>query len=219
MMSEEKENRGWRYFLDVFRDQGGGKPGKQGYLLAGLLMLGVLLMFSGSFFRGREEPAPAPGQDPEDLLQRMETAEAGYDRKLQEKLAGLLEGIEGVSNVEVLVTYYDRGEKEYARKVDEETRETSEEDGGGGMREVLEVSKSSEYATVTEADGIEAPLVKTERLPQIKGVLVVGGGLKNERLKLEVLRSLQSILGLPAHRIAVMPGVKIFEDERSELGE
>ena len=56
-----------------------------------------------------------------------------------------------------------------------------------------------------ETGGGERPLVIYERKEQYRGVLVVASGVEDMRLKAQVIEALSSLLGLPHHRIVVLP--------------
>jgi stage III sporulation protein AG len=75
----------------------------------------------------------------------------------------------------------------------------------GGTREINEIDLNQEYVLLRDAGGSEKPLLISENMPRLSGILVVAQGMENSLLRLRVVRAIQSLLDLPVHRIAVLP--------------
>jgi stage III sporulation protein AG len=88
---------------------------------------------------------------------------------------------------------------------EESRRQTSEGDSEGGNREIVEETSRSTYVVLRDSLGNEVPLVAEERKPLYRGVLVVAAGVDDPAVKARVIEALQVLLGLPAHRITVLP--------------
>jgi len=121
------------------------------------------------------------------------------------KLAALLEQIRGVSNVQIYATLEDIGDKELAYDQEQSVRRTEEQDGGGGDRNLIEETSRHTYVILRDAQGREIPLVIRENKPLYRGVVVVADGVENPVVKAQVVEALRSVLGLPYHRISVLP--------------
>jgi len=61
------------------------------------------------------------------------------------------------------------------------------------------------YVLLRDPQGNELPLVVEEGEPRYRGVLVVARGVEDPEVKARVIEALQVLLGLPAHRITVLP--------------
>lgn len=193
----------WEKWSTLFDGTGAeeGKRVKTGTLLIILLVLGVgLLLINSLFSPGREkeaapaaplEDAPAAGLSPEEQLSR--------------RLAEILSRIRGVSEVEIFLTPGVSGRLEPAVDEEQSRRQTSEGDSDGGSREIIEETVRKSYVILKDPQGNERPLVMEESEPRYRGVLVVAAGVEDDAVKLNVVEALQALLGLPAHRITVLP--------------
>ncbi len=187
------------YLNDLWK---GGKEGKnKNYLLLILLILGIILMLGGTFFSS--SPKTDPFQSQPVLIEGISAQ--SYEKELAGSLRAILEQIEGISKAEVFISF-DTGEESFFAQVQEESsRETTENDSEGGTREINEITSRQDYVLLRDANGGEKPLLLSENKPRISGILVVAKGLENGPVRLKVIRAIQSLLNLPAHRIAVLP--------------
>ena len=188
------------FFKDLWE---GGKEGKnKNLLLLILLILGIILMFSSSFWGPSSEKTPSQLQ-PGALIP--ESPKDDYEKELVKSLQAVLEQIEGISKVEVFINFETSGESIFALVQNESSRETIENDSEGGPREINEIDLNQEYVLLRDAGGSEKPLLISENMPRLSGILVVAQGMENSLLRLRVVRAIQSLLDLPVHRIAVLP--------------
>lgn len=195
------------YVVDFLTKIWGNLQGKKkNTFLLLLLLLGVLLMFSSSIFHLFPSRPSAKLNQVENLPGVSSyKAQDNYEEELTEKLTGILEQIEGISEARVLITFETSKESVFAGVAEESTKETVEKDTEGGTRDILEKGRKEEYVLLQEGGGGEKALLIMEKKPRIAGIMVVAKGAENSRLRLEVLRAIQSLMGLPAHRIAVLP--------------
>lgn len=189
----------WSRFFDSAPGEGGRF--KTGKLLFILLAVGLALLLFNSFF-GRSGEKEAPAQSDE----RVEgTGTSAGEEKMRRDLAEVLGQIEGVSEVEIYLTPESSGRRELVADQEQSRRQTSEGDREGGTREVVEETERQTYVILRDQQGHEAPLVVEEGEPGYRGVLVVARGVDNYEAKGRVVEALQVLLGLPAHRITVLP--------------
>lgn len=186
----------WR---DLFQASGQEKKAGMNRFLLLILLLGIILMFAGPFLSRPQKPVAI--KEEEKILPR----HVENETDLAVALENILEHIDGISNVQVLINYAAGKEGIYAFSVDESKRVSQEMDREGGTREVEETNRREEQVLFRNAGGGEEALLLKEIMPEIKGVLVVARGAENIYLQLEVVRAIQSVLQLPAHRIAVLP--------------
>jgi stage III sporulation protein AG len=203
-VSKEKEKKNILELITKFW-QGGGKEGrKKNYLLLSFLLLGIVLMFSSSFFTPRQRLSDVRDNG-ESLVFPTIDLQKDDERELTEALQGILEHINGISNVRVFISFNSTEEIVYAQTTEDNVRETTEVDREGGRREIYESNNNSDYVILRDAGGGEKPLQLTKKMPLIKGILVVANGAENASLRLKVVRAIESVLELPTHRIAVLP--------------
>lgn len=166
------------------------KPKKE-QLLIGVLV-GVLLLVIA---------IPVPKEDKQTPEKTKETEEAVIAvPALEEQLKSILEKISGVGEVEVFITYEDKG-----RLVVEKDESFSEElvqetDSNGGTRTTNTTKNDRETVYGSE----EAPYVIQEITPTVKGVLVVAEGGGNAAVKKQILETIEALFGLDTHKISIM---------------
>ena len=140
---------------------------------AALLAL-VLFLTSGVFGSCRESPASAAEEEPKT------TAETG--EMLEKRLESVLSKMAGVGKVTVMLTLEQTSEQVLAS----DGRSSSSEAG---------ISSESRPATVTTS-GRESPIVLTERMPRVRGVIVVAEGAANIAVRMNISAAVSTVLGI-----------------------
>lgn len=123
-----------------------------------------------------------------------------YANYLEDKLAGILSNISGAGTVKVMITLDGGMKYEYATENQEIT--TSNEVGGNIN---TKITKSEEVVLVT-INGKSTPLVIKETYPDICGVVVVASGASNALVKLNMMRSITTLLNIKESCIQIMVG-------------
>lgn len=126
-----------------------------------------------------------------------------YVEYLEEKLARVLSQMDGVGEVEVMITVSDAGESVVEKDETAESTVTSENDSGGGTRTVTESSSENVTIYVETKDGTY-PYIQKEKLPTVEGVVVVAEGGGNPTVVSEISESVKALLKVEAHRIRVV---------------
>jgi stage III sporulation protein AG len=166
-----------------------------------ILLAGLVLLVSTAPER---KPAVQSVAEPA-LLSAPEEVWSDFQTRLERSLAGTLTQIAGVGEVRVLLTV-DGSRREYLANQTKEVRTTVENDRAGVERQVTEERTTIQYVLVTDnARKGEQPIIVQEGRPPIRGVLVIADGARDPRVRLDILRAVETVLGVPAHRIQVMP--------------
>ncbi len=204
-MPDKKQNNMWHALRQALFLNKSLEGRKRSYLLLALLFLGIILMLAGSIFSpSKKIPATdyrKTGDDAGDFVAVVNL----YEKDLSQSLQQVLEHIDGISRVEVFINFAGTKESIFGLTHEESSKQTAESDREGGQREVLEKNCKEDYVLLREAGGGERPLLLSENMPRITGILVVAEGAENSFLRLEVVRAIQGALHLPVHRIAVLP--------------
>ncbi len=178
------------------------------YLLI-LGFLGILLVVLGNLV-GQEKPVRLPSQDaqPQAGWEGAVSASplSSLEEAMEKRLGEILSRVEGAGQVRVKVFLAGTGETVYATNEMVRTVKTTEADAEGGTREVVEEEQSQEVVYERLDGGREKPATVQTRGAEIRGVLVVAEGAADSRVKARLTSAVQSLLDLPAYRIAVLPG-------------
>ena len=117
--------------------------------------------------------------------------------KLADSIENILGKIDGITEVSVLVTYDDSGERKVLSSQNTEYNILQEEDYQGGVRKEESSKISNEY--VYSGD---IPYVVTETKPSVCGVLVVYKG--NQSLAKDITEAVKVLTGADYNRIKVL---------------
>ncbi|MDI3256607.1 MAG: stage III sporulation protein AG [Kyrpidia sp.] len=168
-------------------------------------VLGVVLIGLGTWNRGvpgaqiKTPTAPAPARPEGEGSAEMQAYEHAYE----EQLTHLLSRLQGVQNVRVMVNVDSTEEVVYARNDQDQRQTINETDKQGGTRVTTNLTSNDQV--VLTGQGSE-PLVVKRLRPQVRGVMVVAKGAEDARIQAEIVQAVQAALGVPPHRIAVLPG-------------
>lgn len=130
-------------------------------------------------------------------------AEDQYAEVLEKRLAEVLSQVEGVGQVQVMITLKSSGELVLDRETPVMRSSTSETDSQGGSRTISQVEMGD--SVVYRSQGSEsAPYVIKTLSPEIEGVLVVAQGAGDAAIKRTVTAVVQALFGVEAHRVSVV---------------
>nr|WP_218623554.1 stage III sporulation protein AG [Thermoanaerobacter sp. CM-CNRG TB177] len=167
-----------------------------------IFLIGLILLIGASAL---SKPRPSNNNDNKELvLAQKESSSEDYAQKLEKDLKNILSKIEGVGNVEVLITLNSDEEVVAAMDVVESSTTTNEKDSSGGIRETIQTESNNRVVTSQDTSGQNAPIVLKRIMPEIRGVIVVADGAKDPRLRYELSSAVQTALGIPAYKVKVI---------------
>ena len=146
-------------------------------ILAGLFLIGALLLFFSSSFDNSEVKKEAV----------FDTAE--YTKELEDRLTSLISSIEGVGNVSVVITL-DSG------SISAFLYDESERINSGG-------TETEKKAVLTDNGNKGNPISTYEEMPKIRGVGIVCSGGGNDVIRKKVTDLAYSLTGVSKNRIFV----------------
>lgn len=166
------------------------------YLL-GAALLAVILI-----------PAPGgeSGKETKSASQTVQTAakETGQTAQLEKQLTWALSQVEGVGEVEVMITLESTGTKVVEKDHPASSTSSEQTQEGGGTQN--STSADTDETTVYEknADGAQTPYVISETLPQIRGVLVVAQGGSDPVIIRQIQEAVMALFHIDVNKIKVM---------------
>lgn len=125
-----------------------------------------------------------------------------YAGEQEKKLEKLLTKVEGIGEVDVMVTVASSEEKRTLQQEDHTSSTSSELDSSGGTRNQTSGSSKTEPVLVGE-DGKE-PYVVQVQSPQVEGVLVVAQGAGTGVIDSEIIAAVEALFPIEPHKIKVM---------------
>ena len=130
-----------------------------------------------------------------------------YELRLEQRIRDVLKKVDGVGEVDVMLTLFSSSEK--VLRVDKERSRatTSETDSSGGTRQQADESLR-ESTVLAGGSGSGEPVVEKELAPEISGIVISAQGGGNASVQKEISEAMQALLGLPAHKIKVLKRVE-----------
>lgn len=130
-----------------------------------------------------------------------------YELRLEQRVRDVLKNVDGVGEVDVMLTLSSSSEK--VLRVDKERSRatTSETDSSGGTRQQAEESLR-ESTVLAGGSGSGEPVVEKELAPELSGIVISAQGGGNASVQKEISEAMQALFGLPAHKIKVLKRVE-----------
>lgn len=126
-----------------------------------------------------------------------------FEKNLEKRLEMTLSKIEGVGEVEVMLTMEQSSEIVISKDVTIDIAKTNEVDQEGGKREIVNERTDVKNITITE-NGVEKPIILKEIEPKILGVIIVAEGGNDALVKDALTKSAIAVLGVQAHKIQIL---------------
>jgi stage III sporulation protein AG len=172
-----------------------------------VLLLAVAVIIS--LLSGLFQPSVPTGRQSNDIEATpppshlsTEQEQMGVVDEQEMKLKKVLSCIEGVGDVEVMITYKTGGEIIPAMNTIVSNTETEEHDRDGGIRLVTQTDSNSQPASIGTQDN-DGALILKEIEPEINGVIVIAEGAEDLMVRIVLHRAVQTVLGLNADQVEV----------------
>ena len=174
--------------------------------------LGVIFMFSGSFFS-----TPDPGQqvfseqesssESEEAFSQKKSSPSSmseYENMYETQLKEALDEVAGVSDATVIVNLDSTEQKVVEKNSTSTDKYTYESPNDGGSRKIEEQS-SDEQVVIVQNDNGQGPIVVSTKKPVVRGVVVVAVGAENMEVKKMIVDAVTRLLDVKSHRVMVLP--------------
>jgi len=120
-----------------------------------------------------------------------------YCSELETKLENVLSQIKGAGQVKVMLSV--DGSPEFVYATDSDTKVSNTNNGS--------TTTSSTSPIIVQTNGNSEPLILTENLPIVKGVIVVSSGASDIGIKIDILQAVSTLLDISTEKISVLKGV------------
>lgn len=172
------------------------------YLLIGIALLGIMMTYLPASQDKKQNnlqtQAISGGQRASEGKERV--LNESYEEQLEKRLIKILRQMEGVGQVDVMITLASNEEKIYAQERIQFTESQEEGDTQGNKR----VYHKDDLQTKVMLQSGDVPVIITEKRPQIEGVLILAQGAGNAEVKNSIIASVSSLLDVPVHKISVL---------------
>ena len=118
------------------------------------------------------------------------------------QLEEILKKIDGVGNVNVLITYSQTNEIIPMYNEDTSQKDTEETDTNGGTRKIIETDTKKEII-YQEDNGEKTPITQSIISPKIEGAIITAQGASDATVKANIIQAVEAVTGLSSHKIQV----------------
>ncbi|MCG8539759.1 MAG: stage III sporulation protein AG [Clostridia bacterium] len=172
--------------------------------LAVVAIVCVIILISLSvFFPNSDLNAGDNNSSTEGVSSENNIPSSAYSDSMEDRLKKILSKIEGVGEVEAMITYETSTEVVPASNVTKSQQTTKEQDREGGTRVVEQENTSENIVTVSGQSYDNAPIVIKEIKPVIRGVIVVAEGAEDPQVKSRLIDAVTTIFQIKSHRVKV----------------
>lgn len=163
-----------------------------------LIISVIFLIVANMFLKPKNMPVDYENVNKE--IQSINALEEDYSTYLEKKLINILSKINGVGNINVMVTLENSVEKIAATNTTITTEQTMENDSEGGTREINREDQTVQVMTKGNDDSL---LVVKEIKPKVQGVIVVADGAEDPVLKEILYEAVKTALGITGNKVQV----------------
>lgn len=164
-----------------------------------VLLTGVLLVVIAM---------PVKKGDEKEEIQNTESvghvSNQAYGEALEKRLEEVLKQVEGVGQVEVMITFQTSAEKIIEKDEEKNSQSVEEEDSQGGSRITKEVSGKSSTVYDSTSGGTQTPYVAKEINPKAEGVIVIAEGGDRPVVVKNITEAVRALFDVDTHKIKVM---------------
>lgn len=173
-------------------------------LILGFLLIAINVLTSpNKNFVSKNPSETAANTDTSDKTKALnETDEMNYEEKQKTDLTNILKKMNGVGDVQVMISFGNGEEKVPAYDKNTQKTVTQETDNEGGKR-VNNQDTDSSKVVMTTSDGSNQPFILKTYKPQINGVIVLAEGAENSKIKYEIEQAVSKLYNLSLNKVNV----------------
>jgi stage III sporulation protein AG len=174
-------------------------------LLIVVIICVVILISLSIFYPKREAEDMNTSTDSEvsEVSKDTNIPESAYSDSMESRLETILSQIDGIGEVQVMITYETSTEVVPASNTTKSEQTTQENDKQGGTRTIKQENTSENIVTVSEKDYRNSPIVIKEIKPIIRGVIVVAEGADNPEVKNNLIEAVTTIFQIKSHKVKI----------------
>lgn len=141
-------------------------------------------------------------KDVEKVATNEEDYEENYEENQKNNLKNILKKIEGVGDVDVMITFESGEQKVPAYDKNTQISKTEESDTSGGTR-VNNQNTDGSKVVMTTKDGDNEPFILTTYKPKVIGVIAVVEGAENSKTKYDIEQAISKLYNLSLDKVNV----------------
>ena len=189
---------------DLFKKSGNEDEQKRKMenIVVFIIILIITVLVINSMWSKDKESTENKVTDSSKVLASADTTEGRTEEELEDKLADILETINGVGKVKVLIKYSESSSV-VAMYNETSSESKSEEKTGDGETKNTTETESKKEIVYTDEDGESKPITEKVVMPVIEGAIITAQGASNSSVKTSIISAVEAVTGLAVHKIQV----------------
>ena len=189
---------------DLFKKSGNEDEQKRKMenIVVFIIILIITVLVINSMWSKDKEKAENKVTDSSKVLANTDTTEGRTEEELEDKLADILETINGVGKVKVLIKYSESSSV-IAMYNETSSESKSEEKTGDGETKNTTETENKKEIVYTDEDGESKPITEKVVMPVIEGAIITAQGASNSNVKTSIISAVEAVTGLAVHKIQV----------------
>ncbi|WP_271810342.1 stage III sporulation protein AG [Clostridium beijerinckii] len=180
-------------------------------LIAVCIILAFILIAMNVFSSGNNNfssnklsstAAKTNAENVDDTKINNEADEKNYEEKQKNDLKNILKKMNGVGDVEVMMSFENGGEKVPAYDKNNQKSTTEENDTEGGKR-VTNQDTDTSKTVMTTSDGNNEPFILKTYKPKITGIIILAEGADNSKIKYGIEQAVSKLYNLSLDKVNV----------------
>ena len=167
-----------------------------------IIILIITVLVINSMWSKDKESTENKVTDSSKVLANTDTTEGRTEEELEDKLADILETINGVGKVKVLIKYSESSSV-IAMYNETSSESKSEEKTGDGETKNTTETENKKEIVYTDEDGESKPITEKVVMPVIEGAIITAQGASNSNVKTSIISAVEAVTGLAVHKIQV----------------
>jgi stage III sporulation protein AG len=177
------------------------KSGKEKITI--IILTGILLLVISLPTGSKKSTTEDSKKTSETATQSEENVYSSYCEYLEKKLEDALKNVDGVGDVNVVITLKNTSQKVLATDSEISDSSVNETDSSGGARSTTQHDSTSTNIYYDTDDG-SSPYVVMENMPEVEGVVITAKGGADGTVCCEITEAAEALLGVPVHKIKVL---------------
>jgi len=137
-----------------------------------------------------------------DINETIQADEKNYEEKQKIDLKNILKKMNGIGDVEVMMSF-EQGEQKVPAYDKSTQKSTTEETDNEGGKRVNNQDTDGSKVVMTTSDGNNEPFILTTYKPKICGVIIIAEGAENSKTKYEIEQAVSKLYNLSLDKVNV----------------
>ena len=171
-------------------------------IILGFVLIAMNVLFPSSKKLSNKITASTSQSNNDNTMVNIQSKEEEYEEKQKNDLKNILKKMNGVGDVDVMISFENGEEKVPAYDKNTQVSTTEETDNEGGKRTNNQNTDGTKVVMSNSDDGNE-PFILTTHKPKINGIVIVAEGAENSKTKYEIEQAVSKLYNVTLDKVNV----------------